>query len=180
MANYLLCLLQLILSPGNGWIDISAEGRDPRRVATRGFYPLVAVVALSALARWWYGDMEMFTAVVSVLVTFVKYFVTYFIAAFIFPLYSNAIIEGEYNETRTSTFILYTLGLLALINLLRNLLPIDVGIVSFLPFYVLLIMWKGKRYMAVKGGKTLRFIALSVACIMLPVYLIGWLFVKIM
>lgn len=46
MRRYLKYLFQLILSPGNGWEDIAIADDNPQSIASRGFYPLIAIAAL--------------------------------------------------------------------------------------------------------------------------------------
>ncbi len=47
MKDYLKCLLQLILSPRNGWEDIEKGDVSPSRLAVDGFLPLIAITAVS-------------------------------------------------------------------------------------------------------------------------------------
>lgn len=152
MLNYLKCLLQLMLSPGKGWEDISYEGRDPRGVVNRGYLSLLVVVALSSLLALLY-DHQMSTAAafIHVPLTFLRYFVSYYIAMFIFGMtLADYVSGGEFNYTRTATYTAYLLGLVAVVTLLENMLPMDVGVLHFLPIYIAIIAWKGAGYMAVK------------------------------
>ena len=51
MKDYLKCLLQLILSPRNGWEDIEKGDVSPSRLAVDGFLPLIAITAVSVFVR---------------------------------------------------------------------------------------------------------------------------------
>ncbi len=177
MLHYLLCILQLILSPAKGWEDISADGRDPRRLLLRGFLPFVIIVACSCFVRLLYhypGTLTMLT--ITAIVTFVQYLVSYLIAMFVMPWWLPDMIEGEINDVRFDTYINYSVALMALVTLLKNLLPIDVSVLYFMPVYVALIMWKGERYMAVKPGRSFRFMVLAILAVILPPILLEALF----
>ena len=47
MLKYLKHLVQLILSPGQGWTDVAATRLPYRELAASGLYPLTALTALS-------------------------------------------------------------------------------------------------------------------------------------
>lgn len=177
MLNYLKCLLQLILSPGKGWEDISYEGRDPRVVLNRGYYALLVVVALSSLMSLVYDhQMSAPVAILHVPLTFLQYFVSYYIAMFVFGLMLTDYIDGDFNYTRTATYTAYLLGLVSVVSMLENLLPMDVGVLHFLPIYIAVIAWKGAGYMAVRSDRVGSYMLMTIAAVIVPPYLLGWLF----
>ena len=56
MLHFIKHLLQLIISPVNGWEDISHKGTDAKRLATEGLYPLLGITAISTFIRFFYDD----------------------------------------------------------------------------------------------------------------------------
>ena len=110
------------------------------------------------------------------IVTFLVYFVSYFFGVFVLSLFSEPTLEGRYDENRSHIFTLYTLGLLALISLLVNCLPVTKGMLFFLPFYVALVQWKGTKYMEVKPEKTGIFMIIAILGVLMPPYIFYFLF----
>ena len=41
MLKFIKNIFQLILSPGNGWEDISHDSEDPKSLAANGLYPII-------------------------------------------------------------------------------------------------------------------------------------------
>lgn len=176
MKHYLINLFQLLLSPGNGWEDIDKSNTPTRDIATKGFYPLIALVALSVLMQGVYHHVEFIVLFIRMIVTFLVYFVAYFFGVFILSLFSEPALEQTYDEKRSNTFVLYTLGQLGLISILINVLPVTSAMLFFLPFYVALIQWKGCRYMRVKPDHEGIFMIIAILGVLLPPYVFYFLF----
>lgn len=85
-------------------------------------------------------------------------------------------IDGELNEKKYHTFAIYNISLLALITIIENCLPTELSIVQFLPVFTIVVMWMGKRYLAVKEEKSFTFIFLASVAILVMPYLLGFLF----
>lgn len=180
MRRYLKHLFQLILSPGNGWEDIGIAADAPRSIAARGFYPLIAVAALSVFMQGVYHHAEFLVLFMRMIVTFLVYFVSYFFGVFALSLFAEPTLERRYDDTRSHTFVLYTLGLQALISVIINVLPITSVMLFFLPFYVALIEWKGVGYMGVKPEKVGIFMIIAILGVLMPPYIFYFLFSMIM
>ncbi len=177
MKRYLKHLFQLILSPGNGWEDIDSAHENPRDIAKSGFYPLIAITAMSVFLQGVYHHHLPFLQLFNkMLVTFLVYFISYFFGAFILSVFVESALEGRYNERKCHTFTLYSIGLLALISLITNCLPVTPMILFFLPFYVALIQWKAAKYMGVNEAKTGLFMIIAILGVLLPPYFFLFLF----
>jgi len=176
--NFLKCMLQLILSPTHGWEDISADGRDEHALVRGGLYPFLVLTGLSAFAGLLFKhDLAVIVAVQRAAVIFVAYFASYFFAMFMLSFLLRGIVcGGEVNERRLSTFVSYVTALLALLTLIGNCLPTSPAVMGFLPIYVLVILWKGWRYMAVVPGRVIRFVIMGFVTVILPPYLLRTLF----
>ena len=146
-----------------GWEDIAARGEEPRAIASSGFYPLIGITACTVfIQRFYVSSLSLVTMIQNAVVTFVQYFVTFFFAVFLFSFFLKRMVDGEPNEKKYTTFILYNLGLLAVINIIGNCLPpIDLSIVQFLPVVVVLVTWMGMRYLAVRATSSFAFTALE-------------------
>lgn len=176
MKRYLKNLFQLILSPGNGWEDIGTTDDSPREIAASGFYPLIALTALSVFMQGVYHHVEFLVLFMRMIVTFLVYFVSYFFGVFVLSLFAEPTLEGRYDDRRAHTYVLYTLGLLALISLIINVLPVTSAMLFFLPFYVALIQWKGTAYMHVKHEKIGIFMIIAILGVLMPTYVFYFLF----
>lgn len=181
MWKFLVNLFQLLLSPGHGWEDISASSTDYHRTLSSGFYPLTALTSVSVFVTGIYHDsLTLPQLLTGAIVTFVTYFIGYFISAFILSLFLQPNISGEMNEQRYHTFVINTFGLLELIRIVGNCVPVPLSILFFLPVYVAIIMWKGTRYMGVRPDRTGQFMVLCVCGVLLVPYILSFVFNLIM
>ena len=178
MLKFLGLLIQLIISPGKGWEDIAAVGNEPRKICAGGFYPLLGITACSVFIQLLYPLSDTFVASVQqAIITFVRFFISYFLASYVMSIFLKKLVDGgDPNEKKYNTFIIYNLSLLALITIIANCLPMEHPIVQFLPIYVLFVMWTGGRYLVIKVGNEIKFFLLSVISIIVPPYLLGYLF----
>ena len=177
MKEYLMNMFQLILSPGNGWEDIDSANENPRKIAKSGYYPLIAVTAASVFIQGIYHQYIPFIVLfLRMFVTFLVYFIAYFFGTFILSIFVESTLNGRYNERKCQTFALYTLGLLALISLIVNCLPVTSMMLFFLPFYVALIQWKATKYMDIKEEKIGIFMIIAILGVLLPLYFFYFLF----
>lgn len=177
MFKFLKSLFQLILSPVRGWEDISYAGEDYRRLAAEGLYPLLGVASLTVfMAAIYRHGVELSYMIQQAIVTFVKYFVGYFIAVFILGSYIHRDSDAEISEKRNHTFVIYSIGLLAIISIIKNCLPMNLATLNFLPIYVAIVMWRGTRYMAIRPDRVGYFMILAIGAVIVPPFVIGFLF----
>lgn len=180
MLHFLKCMLQLILSPRNGWEDISLD--DDRRTypTAASYYIFIGVVAASWLIQWAYHPAYFDAVNVTelVIVTYAVFFISYFVGTFVMSVALETLVrEGiEIDEHRTRTFAIYSLALLSAVLLLGLLLPTSTPVVWFLPLYVLVIMWKGGGYLHIAHDKTGWFVTVAFLGVLLPPMLMGLLF----
>ena len=76
MKLYLKNLVQLVLSPGKGWEDVSSSLADDRGELLASFYRLLAVCSLSEFVQVLYGKTDILTAVGLTLAMFGSYFIS--------------------------------------------------------------------------------------------------------
>ncbi len=177
MQRYLRHLFQLILSPGNGWEDIARANDTPRAIASSGFYPLIAIASVSVFVQGIYHTHLPFLLLfMRMIVTFLCYFISYFFGTFILSVLLERTLTGRYDQRRADTFVLYTLGLLSLISLILNCLPVTSMMLFFLPLYVALIQWKATAYLQVSAPRTGIFMLIAILGVLLPPYFFYLLF----
>ncbi len=177
MREYLKYLFQLILSPGHGWEDIDKGSGNPAAVAARGFYPLIAIASLSVWMQGFYHPHIPFLALfMRMIVTFVVYFISYFFGTFMLSVFVEPMLDDRYDEVRCQTFTLYSLGLLAVISIIANCLPVSSALLFFLPMFAALVQWKGHLYMHVRPDKVGLFMILAILGVLAPPYIFYFLF----
>lgn len=175
--HYLRYMLQLVLSPKHGWEDVAYDNPPLRSLMVSGFVPWLVVASVSALVPFLRtGDAAGLAMVIAAMVMFLKYFVTYFFAGFLFQLFIPALSKGAYNEQNCNVLLVCSIGLLAFISIIKNCVPVDMPVVNFFPLYVLLIMWRGNRYLKVPKANGFKFAALCFASTLLPPMLLQMLF----
>lgn len=175
--RYLLDMFQLILAPRRGWEDIAVDDIPSRILLTRGFVPFVIVTALSSLLSMAYHfDTSLASSIGQMIACGVKYVASYYLASFFFSLYVPSCTGGEMSLNKNHTFIIYSLTLLVLLNLIGNCLPMVPDMLYLLPVYVLFIMWRGINYMEVKFDGVIGFMALCLLAVILPPFLLQYLF----
>lgn len=177
LLYYLRDLLQLVIAPRKGWEDISADGFEVKTLFTKGFIPLISITALTVLVKWFYiADISVVALIQQTIVCFLKFFATYFIAGFLFTIYLPGCVDGEFSLTKCNIFILFGLGLIAIIDLIINVLPMDVAVAYIMPVYVMFIMWRGLRYMNIDFEGVGTFILLIIFALIIPPFALQYLF----
>lgn len=174
---YLKDMLQLIFSPTKGWEDVSADGYDSNALLRKGLVPFIIIASLTVLLKWFYHtDASIVVLLQQAIVCFLKYFATFYLAVFVFTLYLPTCISGELSMNRCNTFLLYGVGLLALVNLIENCMPVELALVFIMPVYVLFILWRGLRYMEISFSGVGTFLLMIIFSIIAPPYVLQYLF----
>jgi len=182
MPSFPQLLLNLVLAPTRGWEDVAAARQlDCRRLLLRGLLPLTAVAALSVFARPIYvSGLTFGMLLISAIVVFVKFFLAYYIAMFVLSIFLPSMTSGGQGsgdtDNKAGVFIALNLSLLALIEVLSNLLPVELSIIQFLPVYVAVIIWQGRRYLGVIPSRAGHYILMALLAILAPVYILGLMF----
>lgn len=181
MLKFLGCLMQLIISPSKGWTDVAAVGEQPQQLAASGFYPFLGITACSEfIPRIYDKHLTLPMLIESAVVTFVSYFVAYFLASALMSATISHVSGDNPGEKKINTFIIYNLAILALITLVRNCLPMELSLVQFMPLFVLIVMWAGRQYLNVDEGRIPSFLLICALFILIPPYLIGYIFKMLM
>lgn len=176
MKTYLRHLIQLILSPRNGWEDIEKADVDPSLLLGRGYYPLIAIAALSVYFKAVWTHAAFLQLFFEMIVWFVVFFVGYFFGVFVLSLFVEPMVDGKYDDDRCHTFVAYTLGIEAVIAIICQCLPVTTLVLFFLPCYVALVEWKGVGYMKIKPVKVGLFMILAIFGVLLPPYILYYIF----
>lgn len=178
MKHFLQSLLQLILSPRNGWEDIEKAAVSPGQLLGHGLFPLMALAAVSVYAQAvWHHHVLYMKLFMEMIITFVVYFISYFFSTFVLSLTPVVADNPKVDEDeRAQTFVIYTLGLLTLITIIVNILPVSSLVLFFLPLYVALVQWKGCGYLSIPADRQGGFMIVAVCGVLLPPYIFHFVF----
>lgn len=178
MLHFLKNLLQLTINPARGWEDVSHDGELPSMLCRDGFYPLLGFTALTCAANFLKVDMTptLISVIQDAIITFSVYFATLFFAEFVFGVTMSKISDKEPSPRKNSTVIIYALSMMAVINIIINLVPIDLAVLKFLPVYVGFVLYKSMRYLSVPQERTGHFMFMSLFSIIAVPYALIMLF----
>lgn len=177
MVTFLKQMLQLLLSPTKGWEDVAAQRVAPRDALRHGLLPLVAVAALSVFAKAIYMVEPSFAdLLVGALITVVQFGLTYVAGLVILTAYLPKITaDGTVDTARLDLFLTYSVGLMACISVVSNLLPVELAPVQLLPLFVAVVMWQARPFLSISPDATGRYVGVSVLSVIVPVYLFDML-----
>lgn len=175
MLHYLKLMLQILMAPQRGWEDVEADGETSRHTLLCGLLPLVGVAALTVgFSAFYELRPSLPQLLIRAVVSFASYMISYFIGVTVLvyslPHLSNS---GRVNRERVELFSAYCTGMMAAIGILQNLLPMELTLLQFLPIYVVVVICLGRNFVDVGEQNIFRFAAVSIAGIILPVFLIG-------
>lgn len=175
-ASYLRNILQLILSPTNAWKDIQ-RGEAPFEVAVqRGLYPLMSVMLLTVFIRPIYG-IERFD-LVQVLQSAVIQFIALFVALYVgrsvmehyLPQYNCT---GENDPLAVGNVAVYGTGLMTVIQIIENLIPVELTVIQLLPAFAAVCLWKSNDYLDISPKGEAPFMLISILALIAPVIIIN-------
>jgi hypothetical protein len=174
-----ICLL--VVSPQDGWKEISKE-IVPVQALLRGvMFPMLAVLAITPFANMLYRPevTSLSFTIQSAIVEFVKYFFGYFLSSYFLGGLFPQLNKSKSSQNKMNVFIAYNMIILILINIVRNLLPTPLPMVDILQFYVIFVIYKGKDFLGIEENGT-KFVVLASVFIILAPFAIGQIFSAIL
>ena len=175
---FLKNIVQLILAPSNAWKDIQLEEKPFDVVVSRGLYPLMAIMLVSVFIRPIYGieDFDLVKLLQQALVQFVALFVALYagrnIIEHYLPIYNCT---GENDPIAVGNVVAYGTGLMTVIQLIENLIPVELTVLQLLPAFAAVCIWQADKYLDVERKNEMVFMLICVLSLILPVILINLL-----
>lgn len=173
---FLKNIIQLILSPSVAWNDIQRDETPFDQVLARGLYPLMAIMLVSAFIRPIYGfeDFDLVRLLQTALIEFVALFVGLFagrnIMEHFLPMYNCT---GQNDPVAVGNVAAYGTGLMTLIQLAENLIPIELTVMQLLPALAAVCIWKSDRYLDIDSKGEIPFMLIAVISLIAPVIFIN-------
>lgn len=174
MLHYLKLMIQILMAPRSGWEDVMTDNQAPRNILLRGLAPLAAIAALSVgMGVIYQHDATPEALIINAIVTFARYFLTYFIAIsllnYVLPRFTA---DGTADRHRVELLAAYCTGMMALIGILENVLPMEIPLLRFLPLYIVVVIIQSRWFLNIDEKCLFRFAACAIAGIILPVFII--------
>lgn len=165
-----------MLSPTKGWEDISAAGVSYTDTQQRGFFPLIAITALSEFFRLIYSaDLSFLQALGSVVAIGGGMYASLYACRLFLDIALTKFISAKINILKVNLLSVYLLGLDCLFRILANLLPATMTFLSFLPLISLLVLFKSVTYLSVPEDRIINYLIISFIGVVVIPLTICWL-----
>ena len=173
-GNFFLGLVQIILNPRQGWTDAEKDRYSYRELLLTGFIPLLIIVGVAPLTSAYFKLSMTYTeAIISGVIDFSGYFVSVYLCAYLLEWgLEKWVGPKKASQNSLMTFIIYTISVMAFITLLTDVLPVDLSLWSFLPLYVIYIIWCGGRFLGIPSDRKPQFLAVGLLGLFCPPYII--------
>ena len=173
MLKFLKNILQLLISPDNGWDDIKEYGKT----AFGGMSCVIAVASVSCMFQLLYRDAYGFIEVLQhIIVSLVSYWVTFYISEFSLSLWMPRLCNGVFDPEILKTVVCYIISLLCVQTILQNVLPIEFAILTLWPIYVMVIVWRAMKILDVDLKNTEKYLLATATSFIAPSQLLIWMF----
>lgn len=166
-------LFKIMFNPVEGWKDLRRSGMKLEALQSGCFYPLLALLAISEFADFFYQvNVDLSQVVTKGVVIFVAFFFGYFSI----PIILNWVLPKDMMEKFDSLFgkeyVMISLSTLAIFYMLTNLLPMLWPILIFLPIWTFYLMFKGVRFFKFAPRQEMKFfIYSSFAVVGVPLFI---------
>ncbi len=172
-------LLQVVISPRQGWHDTEKAGVPVHGLLTQGYIPFIAIVALSAFCPLIYRSSATASAcLLDAIGIFVRYFLGYFAGIFLLGFLAGRITSASEppSAEKTDRIVLYTLGTLALLTFVSNICPVELALLRMLPLYIVYVIWEASWHMLVPTDRRLIFLGVTFISCVTPLLLVHLFF----
>lgn len=182
MFRFLKYVIQLILSPRQGWKDLQDSNPDPEEMLSQGLYPLLGIAAATEFLGLIYErHVTLAVVLMRAIGDFGAYFVSVFIARLIFELYLGRVTADKPDMRRVNTMTVCGLGMMVLFQIITNCLPWNLVLLKFLPFYVVPVLYMAIPYIGISRNCELRFTGIASGAIVgvpLVIYYLLYLLIQ--
>lgn len=182
MRHYLKNILQLLLSPVHGWEEVSRDGLTPEHIASHGLYPLIGLASVTYFVQGIYAvHFELVTLLLHALAVFMSLFVSFFIGKLGLETFTARYVDtGKLNVFKTDTLAAYTIGILGIMQIVGNVLPVQTVLVYLLPVFAVIVIWKSCRYLDITVEKEANFTVMAIGVLIAPKIILDVLFSTIL
>lgn len=172
-------LLQVVISPRQGWHDAEKAAAPVHYLLTQGYIPFITIVSLSAFCPLIYRSSATASAcLLDAIGIFVRYFLGYFAGIFLLGFLAGRLTSASESPSaeKTDRIVLYTLATLALLTLASKLCPVELALLRMLPLYVVYVIWEASWHMLVPADRRLIFLGVTFISCVTPLLLVHLFF----
>ncbi|MDE5644373.1 MAG: hypothetical protein K2I45_01875 [Muribaculaceae bacterium] len=143
-------LLKTMFTPVEGWKALKRARIPTDQFASRCFYPLIALAAVSEISKVFYeANVSIADWAVDGLGTFITFFFGYFTvilaAGIILPPRARDLVKKDIGRQ----FVMLTMSTLAVFWILIQVMPMFEPVLVFLPLWTIYLIYKGIRVLRV-------------------------------
>ncbi len=166
-------IILVIISPRVGWDAVNQAGVDSNKLLAKVFFPMLAILAVSAfIPRIYDTTLETTTLFTSVVLQCAAFFFDYYIASYLLGGFYPEVTKTAAGQSRLNSYIIHILTYLMLLNIVSNVMPIDFTPVLFLMVYAIWIAYQGTDFLGVKTEKKPKFVLIASALMLIaPIFI---------
>lgn len=143
-------LFKTMFTPVEGWKALKRARLKTEEFASRCFYPLIALAAISEVSKVFYeANVSVSDWAVDGLITFMTFFFGYFTVllagGFMLPPKSRDIIKKDIGKQ----FVMLAMSSLAIFWIFIQIMPMLEPVLVFLPLWTIYLIYKGVRILRV-------------------------------
>ncbi|MBO5540939.1 MAG: hypothetical protein J5980_08355 [Muribaculaceae bacterium] len=166
-------IMLLIVSPRVGWEDINAGGIATSRIMRVAFFPLLALLAISAFMPMLHDHtLTLSKSLMTAIIQFSSFFFSYYIVCYLLAGFYPELVKTNGSTARLHELVLYSLIYLVLLAIITNVLPIDFTPIFFIMTYLVWIIYRGVRYMGLEKPRQTGFLIATSALLLLTPFVI--------
>lgn len=174
-------MLEIMFNPVEGWKKMRRRKYTVEKVQSGCFYPLLALLAVSRFAEFFYSvNVNLSQVVTEAVVEFVSYFFGYFCILMLLNWLLPKKIAEAFDDNFGKNYIVVSLSTLAMFSIIMNILPMIWPILIFLPIWTIYIMFKGSRFFKMAESHSLKFIVITCGAVIGVPVLLDWAMMSIL
>lgn len=176
-ASAMGLMFRILATPVEGWKALKRARMAPETVASRCFYPFVALASVSEFANLFYlAESTVSSILVAAVNTFISFFFGYFLVLMCAGILMPKEVREQFKKPFGKEFVMEMMSTLALFYALGILLPMAQTVLVFLPLWTIYAISKGVRFLrGPKEAETRSACVLSLLIVGAPI-LCHWLF----
>lgn len=174
-------LLKIMFNPVQGWKSLRRSQIGVESLQSGCFYPLLALLALSNFAEFFYSvNVSLQQVITQAVIAFVAFFFGYFCVQMVLSWILSKDIFKIFEEKFGKEYLLIAMSTLAMFSIVTNILPMLWPILIFLPIWTLYLMFKGVRFFKFPTKDEMKFFVISGASVIGVPLFIDWILNEIL
>lgn len=180
-GNAFLMLMRILFEPVEGWKRLRRSKVSVDAIQSRCFYPILAILAISEFADFFYSvNVSLAQVITGAVISFVAFFFGYFCVQMMVMWILPSRMGERYDSLYGKQYTLMALSSLALFSIFIKLFPMIWPILIFLPLWTLYLMYKGVKFFHFEAKEEMRFYLTTAVCVIAVPMIIDWGLTEVM